>query len=217
MPPLPLSPLRMHADYQRRIPRLEDSFTDCSYLFLKFKEHLKSTGHAAIVALNFSYQVFHTRAELRGYLAAARAALAPAGVAILDVFGGWESQQVIVERRRMRGGVTYVWEHESFDPITHRMRCAIHFELAGGRRIRGAFRYDWRLWTIPELTELLGEAGFQEVEVLWDVAPAGAERYVPRRAAKNQPGWIAYLVGRRSASPARRPAGRKGARSARDG
>ena len=43
----------MHADYQRRIPRLEDSFTDCSYLFLKFKEHLKSTGHAAIVALNF--------------------------------------------------------------------------------------------------------------------------------------------------------------------
>ncbi len=156
----------------------------------------------AIVALNFSYQVFHTRAELGAYLAAARAALAPAGVMILDVFGGWESQQVIIERRRMRGGVTYVWEHESFDPITHRMRCAIHFELPGGRRIRGAFRYDWRLWTLPELTELLREAGFADVEVLWDVAPTGSERYVPRRSADNQPGWIAYLVGRRGAAVA---------------
>ncbi len=178
----------------------------------------------AIVALNFSYQVFHTRAELGGYLAAARAALAPGGVVMLDVFGGWESQQVIVERRRMRGGVTYVWEHESFDPITHRMRCAIHFELPGGRRIRGAFRYDWRLWTLPELTELMREAGFEDVEVLWDVAPAGAERYVPRRTAENQPGWIAYLVGRSGATtgpsagapPPPRPA-RDGAGIPRDG
>jgi SAM-dependent methyltransferase len=153
----------------------------------------------AVVALNFSYQVFHAREDLRRYLANARAALAPGGVVILDVFGGWESQQVIVERRRLRGGVTYVWEHESFDPITHRMRCAIHFELASGRRIRGAFRYDWRLWTIPELSELFREAGFDEVEVLWDVAPARAERYVPRTSAENQPGWIAYVIGRRGA------------------
>lgn len=155
----------------------------------------------AIVALNFSYQVFHARADLRAYLASARAALAPRGVLMLDVFGGWDAQQVIVERRRMRGGVTYVWEHESFDPITHRMRCAIHFELAGGRRVRHAFRYDWRLWTIPELTELFAEAGFEDVEVLWDVAPARAERYVPRRTAENQPGWIAYVIGRGGASP----------------
>lgn len=157
----------------------------------------------AVVALNFSYQVFHAREDLRRYLASARAALAPDGVMILDVFGGWASQRVIVERRRMRGGVTYVWEHESFDPITHRMRCAIHFELASGRRIRGAFRYDWRLWTIPELSELFREAGFDDVEVLWDVAPARAERYVPRTSAENQPGWIAYVVGRR-----RRPGAR---------
>jgi SAM-dependent methyltransferase len=153
----------------------------------------------AVVALNFSYQVFHARAELRAYFAGARAALAPAGVMMLDVFGGWDAQKVLVERRRIRGGVTYVWEHESFDPITHRLRCAIHFERPGRRRIRGAFRYDWRLWTIPELTELMGEAGFEDVEVLWDVAPEGAERYVARRSAENQPGWIAYLVGRRSA------------------
>ena len=26
--------------------------------------------------------------------------------------------------------------------------------------LRRAFRYDWRLWTIPELAEMLKEAGF---------------------------------------------------------
>ena len=54
MTPLPLTPQQPTAPYQRRIPRLEDSFSDCSYLFLKFKEHLKSSGHACIVALNFA-------------------------------------------------------------------------------------------------------------------------------------------------------------------
>jgi len=51
---LPLIPQQSTTVYRRRIPRLEDSFSDCSYLFLKFKEHLKSSGHAGIVALNFA-------------------------------------------------------------------------------------------------------------------------------------------------------------------
>jgi SAM-dependent methyltransferase len=151
----------------------------------------------AVVALNFSYMVFRTREALRGYLAGARRALAPGGVMVLDAFGGWEAQQLRHERRRVRGGFNYVWERESFDPITHRLRCSIHFELRDGRRLRRAFHYDWRLWTLPELTELLREAGYGEVEVLWDPTPRGAEpRYLPRRRAPTQAGWIAYLVGR---------------------
>jgi SAM-dependent methyltransferase len=158
----------------------------------------------AVIAFNFSWQVFRTREALRGYLAAARRALAPGGVLLLDVFGGWEAQRPLRERRRLRGGATYVWEQESYDPITHRLRCSIHFELAGGRRLRQAFRYDWRLWTVPELSELLREAGFAGVEVYWDVAQSDAEsRYLVRRRAENCPGWIAYVVGRRGAR--RRP------------
>ena len=154
----------------------------------------------AIIAFNFSWQVFHTREALRGYLAAARRALAPGGVVLLDVFGGWEAQRPLRERRRLRGGATYVWDQESYDPITHRLRCSIHFELPGGRRLRQAFRYDWRLWTIPELSELLREAGFDEVEVHWDVAPRDDESlYRVRRSAENCPGWIAYVIGRRRA------------------
>jgi SAM-dependent methyltransferase len=152
----------------------------------------------AILALNFSWQVFHARGDLRDYLASARRALAPGGALVLDVFGGWLAQRALTERRRLGGGVTYVWEHEDFDPISNRLRCAIHFELPGGRRLRRAFRYDWRLWTLQEVRDLLGEVGFDDVEVLWDVEPPGVEpRYVVREVATNQGGWLAYLVARR--------------------
>lgn len=152
----------------------------------------------AVVALNFSWQVFTTRETLRGYLAAARRALAPGGVLVLDAFGGWEAPRPLRERRRIGGGVTYEWEQLSFDAITHRLRCAIHFRLPGGRRLRRAFTYDWRLWSLPELTELMAEAGFEAVEVLWDPTPEGAEPvYRPHGAAESQPGFIAYVTGRR--------------------
>ncbi len=64
--------------------------------------------------------------------------------------------------------------------------------------LRRAFTYDWRLWSLPELREVLAEAGFERIEVLWDVAPGAAEtEYVPRRAAAAQAGWLAYVVGRK--------------------
>jgi SAM-dependent methyltransferase len=172
----------------------------------------------AIVAFNYSWQVFRTREALRAYLAAARRSLSPGGVLVLDAFGGWDAERPLVERRRIRGGARYVWEQESFDPITHRIRCAIHFELADGRALRRAFRYDWRLWSLPEVTELAREAGFADVDVLWDVAPAGeSPRYVRRRGAENDPGWIAYVVAR--TAPRARPDGAVrtgGARERRD-
>jgi SAM-dependent methyltransferase len=155
-------------------------------------------AYDAVLALNFSWQVFQARADLLGYLAAARRSLAPGGLLVLDLFGGWLAQQPLTEKRRLRGGATYLWEHEAFDPITHRIRCAIHFRLKGGRVLRRAFTYDWRLWSLPEVTDLLAEAGFSGVEVLWDVEPPGVEpRYLPRRHAENQGGWLAYLVARR--------------------
>lgn len=156
-------------------------------------------GFDAIVALNYSYWVFKTREALRDYLARARAALAPGGVMLVDLQGGWESQKALVESRRMKGGARYFWEQESFDPITHHMKAAIHFEVPGRRKLTRAFTYDWRLWTLPELTELFAEAGLADVQVLWDVAPIDDTRYVPRRSATNHPGWIAYVVGRRPA------------------
>lgn len=36
--------------------------------------------------------------------------------------------------------------------------CILVFQV-----LRRAFRYDWRLWTIPELAEMLEEAGFDSM------------------------------------------------------
>ncbi len=155
-------------------------------------------AYDAIIAFNFSWQVFQARADLLAYLRAARLALAPGGVLLLDLYGGWLAQKPLVERRRLRGGATYVWEQVSFEPISHRLRCAIHFQLKDGRVLKDAFTYDWRLWTLPEVRDLLAEAGFSGVEVLWDVEPPGVEpRYVPRQRARNQGGWLAYVVATR--------------------
>jgi SAM-dependent methyltransferase len=195
---------------KHRVPELGDASGRLRLVSGDVRES-PGRGLDAIVALNFSYSVFKTRADLRHYLRRARAALAPGGVIVLDAFGGWDAQKELVERRTIRGsgGVTYVWEQEAFDAITHHIRCAIHFEVPGRRRLRRAFHYDWRLWTLPELTELLAEAGYAEVEVLWDVAPRGDTRYLPRRSATNQPGWLAYVIGRRAPISSRRtPSGR---------
>lgn len=152
----------------------------------------------AVVALNFSYQAFRTRPALKDYLSGARRALAPGGVLMLDAFGGWLAQQGLIDRRRLGHGVTYLWEQGPLDPVTHRVSASISFALPGGRRA-SPFHYDWRLWTLPELTDLLEEVGFADVAILWDVEPPGiAPRYVRRRRAVNQAAWMAYLIARRA-------------------
>ena len=179
-----------------RLPALGDAAERLRLVTADVREAPRE-GFDAIVAFNFSYGVFRTRGALRGYLRSTLGALAPGGALVLDSFGGWDAQKELVERRRLAGGVTYVWEQQRFDPITHAIRCAIHFEFARGRPMRSAFEYDWRLWSLPELTELLAEAGFEGIEVLWDVSTGSVARYQPRASARNQAGWIAYVVGRR--------------------
>jgi SAM-dependent methyltransferase len=148
-----------------------------------------------INAMNFSYSVFRTRDDLRAYLASARKALGPQGIFVMDAYGGWESSQPMEEPRKVRGGFTYIWDQNKFCPISHEVVNYIHFEFADGTRINKAFTYEWRYWTLPELRELLLEAGFSKVDVHWDVAPDDEEEsYKILTRAENQPGWLAYLV-----------------------
>jgi len=151
-----------------------------------------------VCAFNFSYWVFRTRDEMRRYFTHVRTLLGRDSVFVLDAYGGWEALQPMQERRRIKGGFTYVWDQNQFDPITHEVVNYIHFEFKNGSRLDKAFRYHWRFWTLPELKELLAEAGFSDVEVWWDVSKAQAddEDFRPRLGARNQPGWLAYLVAR---------------------
>lgn len=157
-------------------------------------------GHEPVdvtVAFNFSYFVFQTRPELLRYLRAARATLKRDGMLFLDVYGGPEAQKVMTVRRR-HGGFTYVWEQRTFDPIGCLGSNAIHFEFADGSRLRNAFRYDWRLWSVPELRDLLAEAGFASSHVYCEGTDretgTGNDVYTRRERADADLAWVVYLV-----------------------
>lgn len=157
----------------------------------------------AVTAFNFSYWIFRERRTMLAYFRHVRRSLRPDGAFFLDLMGGPGIQKPCEEKTRERG-FTYVWEQEATDAIQQHVRCHIHFDFPGGSRMRRAFTYDWRLWSLPELRDLMAEAGFDRIEVQWDVEPPGVEpRYRPRRHAANQGAWLAYLVGRRPGRSAR--------------
>ena len=73
-----------------------------------------------------------------------------------------------IEEERECDGFTYIWEQASFNPIDGMMDCHIHFTFPDGSRMDRAFSYRWRLWTLPELREMLAEAGFRDIVVYWE-------------------------------------------------
>jgi len=155
-------------------------------------------------AFNFSYWVFKTRDEMREYFRQARAGLKTDGLFYLDIFGGTEAHDILEEETEMEDDdFTYVWEHAQFNPIDHHILCHIHYEFPDGSRIDKAFTYDWRLWTIPELRELLLEAGFSKVHVYWerfeekpddDDYLEGTGEFFAATEVENQESWQAYLI-----------------------
>ncbi len=62
-----------------------------------------------VAALNFSYFEFHTRESLRNYFECVRKSLAPGGLLVLDMFGGWEAQMEVTDKTKY-SGFTYIWE-----------------------------------------------------------------------------------------------------------
>lgn len=152
----------------------------------------------AVLAMNFSYYVFKERATMRDYFRGVCRGLRPRGVFFLDVYGGYEAGKVLRESRPIGGGVTYVWRQAEFNPITSRTTCRIDFRFRDGSRLKDAFVYHWRLWTLPELREILAEAGFRRSTVYWEgwdeKAWEGDGDFKPTETAEPDAGWIAYLV-----------------------
>jgi hypothetical protein len=146
--------------------------------------------------------VYHTREALRAYFRHARRSLLPGGVVIIDAYGGPGAMRVGEQRRAVppqvggnfRGqGFEYRWEQRSYDAVTGKVDCRIHFRV-GKRTIRDAFVYDWRLWSLPELVEVMREAGFRKAEVWCDTRQRpGVYRAV--RKMETREDWVAYVVG----------------------
>ncbi|MEA3302424.1 MAG: class I SAM-dependent methyltransferase [Pseudomonadota bacterium] len=154
----------------------------------------------AIVAMNFSYWLFKERKLLKRYFKSTCNALVEDGALFLDAYGGYESFQEIEEQREIDENgqaFTYVWEQERFNPVDNGLICSIHFEFDDGSRIERAFHYDWRLWTLPEIRDLLLECGFSRVTTYWqgfDKDGEGDGDFKPVTQADADAGWICYLV-----------------------
>ncbi len=153
----------------------------------------------AILAMNFSYWLLKERDQLKRYLRRAREALAEDGMLFLDAYGGYDSFREIEEEREL-DGFTYVWEQAKYEPISGNLICHIHFDFPDGSRMERAFSYDWRLWTLPEIRDLLAEVGFSRVRVYWqgweeDGEPDGNFR--PAQEGEADAGWICYITAER--------------------
>jgi len=116
----------------------------------------------------------------------------------VDAWGGPDALLQKTDRVR-RPGFVYEWEQRAFDPVTHRIACAIHFAFPDGSRLRDAFVYDWRLWTLPELRELFVEAGFARVDVLWESTDhrtgSGTGAFYRTARGSQDEAWVALVVG----------------------
>ena len=151
----------------------------------------------AVLAMNFSYFVFKTREQLRDYFRNVYRGLIDDGIFFLDCFGGYDAFRVMKEKTPY-DDYSYVWEQAAFNPITNDITCHIHFKFKDGSWLKPAFTYEWRLWTLPELQELLKEAGFKKVVIYWqgwdEDEQEGNGEFEPVQEADADAGWICYIV-----------------------
>ncbi len=159
-------------------------------------------------ALNFSTFIYHDRDELAEYFVNAYRGLKKRGIFVMDAYGGPGAMRVGTQSRHVPPeneydktdrGFEYHWEQRSFDALTHRTDCRIHFTLPDGHYFENAFRYNWRLWTLPELVEIMSKSGFRSVGVWCDTfdpdTGTSDGKYKPVEKLPAREDWVAYVVG----------------------
>ncbi len=149
-----------------------------------------------LAATNFSWWGFKTRDELAGYLRNCHAALKDEGMMMMDCYGGPEAQ-IPQEEEREQDGFDYVWDQDTFNPITNEITCYIDFNFEDGSEMKKAFSYDWRLWSLPETCDLLKECGFSRTVIYWEGTDEDGEpdgEFQPSREGDLAPAWVAYIL-----------------------
>ncbi len=151
-----------------------------------------------VAAMNFSYFIFKTRDELRDYFKATLDNLADDGILACDMFGGHEVYEDDREEETPHNGFTYIWDQHKFNPVTHDYLFHIHFAFPDGSQLKKAFSYPWRMWSIPEVRELMLEAGYSRTDVYWEQSDEdgdGNGKYKKQEDGDADPAWLAYIVG----------------------
>ncbi|KAH6773047.1 S-adenosyl-L-methionine-dependent methyltransferases superfamily protein [Perilla frutescens var. frutescens] len=162
-----------------------------------------------VCAFNYSCCCLHSRKELILYFKHALNALSrKGGIFVMDVYGGTSSEGVLRLQRRFPN-FTYVWEQDEFDIIQRKTRISLHFNLhKQQRKIRHAFSYSWRLWSLPEVKDCLEDAGFrsvhfwirnmpdsEQIKCMYGFSVGRDVKYEEATSFQQQDSWNAYIVG----------------------
>lgn len=155
-----------------------------------------------LAAQNFSFWIFRTRAEVIAYFKVALSNLNDEGLMVLDMMGGPACYDTSLTDKRTivkgRKGFKYHWQQAYFNPVNAEASFYIHFKFGDGSMLKRAFEYHWRFWTIPEVREMLQEAGFSESHVYFEQEDEDGEDtgiWARTEEAPNNPSWLCYIVG----------------------
>jgi hypothetical protein len=162
---------------------------------------LKSKLPAADIScsLNFSYFCFKDRQVLRDYFAQTLKGLKRGGIHVLDCFGGAKCHEPNEEETFFEDSkFSYFWDQDTFNPINNYSQFYIHYKRKGEKKRERVFSYDWRMWSIPELKDILLEVGYRDVGVYWEGTDEDGDGNGlftrtddPREECE---AWVAYIV-----------------------
>ncbi|MGK0298220.1 MAG: SAM-dependent methyltransferase [Gammaproteobacteria bacterium] len=148
-----------------------------------------------VLAMNFSYWIFKDRQTMTNYYRHIYNNLSESGIFFLDSFGGPEAIKELEEDTEY-DDFTYTWDQHKYNPITGDGLFHIHFKFDDGSKIKKAYTYDWRVWTLPEITEMLADAGFKPY-VYWEGTGEDGEgngEFYRTLRGEADDSWIAYIV-----------------------
>lgn len=184
--------------YGRKVEKAELTAEERSRLKI-FKKNVLSPDlpMADIVgALNFSHYIFKTRKEMKTYFENCLDSLNKDGIFLLDCFGGSDTYEPNEEENKYKG-YSYFWDQDSWDPVTNGGKFYIHFKLDGKKKYKKVFSYDWRIWSIPELRDVMADAGFKKTHVYWEGTTKKGEgngKFTRTEKGEDCESWIAYII-----------------------
>ncbi len=150
-----------------------------------------------IAAMNFSYFIFKTRPLIKEYFANCYKSLNPNGLFLVDCFGGAHCTEAN-EEETVHKSFSYFWDQDSYDPLSNEAMFYIHFKRKGEKKREKVFTYDWRMWSIPELRDLMAEVGFKKTHVYWEGTDKDGEGdgvFTRTEKGEECQAWVAYVVG----------------------
>ncbi len=157
-----------------------------------------------VLAMNFSYWCLMTRADMLRYFKNVKRSLKKDGVFFLDFYGGADAHREMEETRAIPGdrklgleGFDYIWDQAHFNPVTGFVQCYIHFGFKDSTRMEKAFSYQWRLYTLPEIKDILADAGFSKVTTYLegdDGKGGGDGKFKASDAGEADDSFICYIT-----------------------